>query len=513
MSKRPSRADEIEEDFFDDDDEEDVEDYDEGDEDESDMSAKVGVMPEEDESLRTKDSTSLIDDVKRYLSVSKVKRAFSLGSELFGAAVPFLDKPTWWNAGRAAFNMGKVLVEDVEVYSEDYFAGDEWIEPYSQDFNQTLLHVLQKFPYERIKAAEENTFIRVTTLPNGVKVGWTYTGRLQMVDHIYVETDKEEEAKAFIKKLLWEQFEGKSLVMRKNTKMVLNSDEARVIFEEDDAFESKLSKRAVDYAEYLKKPLAAGVPRSVMFYGPPGTGKSTLARTIIDRMGLRSFRIRIGDLGQLDNSTLFEAINIFQPDAVILDDFDRTHHQAQLLETLEYFQEKVKLVIVTVNNKRKLDDALLRPGRIDELILIDQMDEEVVKHVLGKYSDGFKLVKDWPIAFINEYVVRRSYLTSEEAAESVKELTQRVKGLSKYRDEDDEGMARMFDLVAKKVKKAKAKKAGLPGLEVPTDTTEAVEDEDEINPDMLKDMADEEEEDDEVDADDDAPFPPSDESE
>jgi adenylate kinase family enzyme len=505
MSTKITKWEDIKEDMFLDDEEEEEDDGDDGFDDEDSEGSKMGVMPEDDESLRVPEKSTFIDEVKRYLSVSKVKRAFSLGSELFGAATPFLDKPTWWNAGRAAFNMGKVLVEDVEVYSEDYFAGDEWIEPYSQDFNQTLLHVLQKFPYERIKAAEENTFIRITTLPNGVKVGWTYAGRLQMVDHIYVETEKEELAKEFIKKLLWEQFEGKSLVMRKNTRMAVNTDEARVIFEEDDAFESKHSKRAVDYATYLKKPLDAGVPRSVMFYGPPGTGKSTLARTIVELMGLRSFRIRIGDLGQLDNSTLFEAINIFQPDAVILDDFDRTHHQAELLETLEYFQERVKLVMVTVNNKRKLDDALLRPGRIDELILIDKMDEEVVKHCLGQYADGFPLVKDWPIAFINEYVVRRTYLTSEEAAESVKELTKRVQSLSKYRDEDDEGMARMFQQLEKAKRKGRVRK---------TDAPPPAE-EDELNPDMLKDLELEvvdldDEDDDEVDADDDAPFPPSD---
>ena len=297
--------------------------------DEEDM-GKKSQMPVEDETLlkQVKD-LSLVEEVRRFLSVSKVKRAFTLGTELFNSATPFLDKPSWWTAGKAAFAMGKTMIEDVDVYSEDYFAGDEWTEPYSTDFNQTLLHVLQKFPYERIKTSEENAFIRLTELPNGIKVGWTYTGRLQMVDNIYVETSRLEEAKEFIKGLLWEQFKGKSLVMRKNNRMVLKDSEARVIFEEDDAFESKQSKHARDYSEYLKRPLAAGVPRSVMFYGPPGTGKSTLARTIVELMGLRSFRIRIADLGQLDNSTLFEALNIFQPDAVILDDFDRTHHQAQ----------------------------------------------------------------------------------------------------------------------------------------------------------------------------------------
>lgn len=432
-------------------------------------------MKTENEGLMMKEGGTFLEEVRRYLGVTKVKRMFSLGSELFGAASPFLEKPTWWNAGKAAFAMGKVLVEDMEVWADDYFGGDEWTEPYNSDFNQTLLDVLQRFPYERIKTAEENTFVRVCSLPNGVKCGWTYRGHLQQVDHIYVETERVAEAKDCIKKLLWEQYKGKSLVMRKNNRMVLNSDEARVIFEVDDAFESKTSRRAMEYAGYLKRPFEEGVSRSVMFYGPPGTGKSTLARTIIEQMNLRSFRIRIADLGGLDNSTLFEAVNIFEPDAVILDDFDRAHGQAQLLETLEFFKQKVKLVITTVNNRKSLDDALMRPGRIDELILIDKMDEDIIKHVLGEYAaDGFDLVKDWPIAYINEYVTRRKYMSSEEAAKSVEELTYRVEEMAYYRDEKKTDFAQMLTLLKKAARTRDADNTGVG--ELTADDVEEVED-------------------------------------
>ena len=410
-------------------------------------------MTGDDSDLEIKGNSTMLDELRRYLSVGKVKRAFTLGTELFSAAEPFLSKPTWWNAGRSLFSMGKCMVEDVEVWADDYFAGDEWTEPYSSDFNQTLIHVLQRFPFERIKTAEDNTFVRICSLPCGVKAGWTYSGKTQTVEHVYVETERLEEARLFIKSLLWQQFEGKSLVMRKNNRMMIGGDEQRVIFEVDDAFDTMLSKRAVELSASLKKPLDEGVTRSIMFYGPPGTGKSTLARTVVERMGLRSFRIRIGDLGNIDNSTLFEAINIFEPDAVILDDFDRAHGQAQLLETLEFFQQKVKLVITTVNHRSQLDGALLRPGRIDMLELVDRMDDEVVKHVLGPFVDGHPLVKDWPIAFIVEYVKRRKYMSVEEAAESVKELTRRVAELSEYRDENDDGMQRMLKLVQKKAKK------------------------------------------------------------
>lgn len=408
------------------------------------------VMAREDDTGLLQAPGSLIDQVGHALSMGRMKRYVSLGGDLLEAASPFLDKPTWWSGVKALLQMGKVLVDDVEVWADDYFATDEWDEPYSADFNQTLLPLLQRFPYERLKTNEENTHIRICTLPNGVRCGWTAAGRLQQVDHIYVESARLDEARACIKQLLWAQFQGKSLIMRKNVSA--GSRDARVVFEVDNAFESKTSARAVSYAEYLRRPIDQGVPRSVMFYGPPGTGKSTMARTIVELMNMRSFRIRIGDVDNLDNATLFEALSIFEPDAVILDDFDRAHAQAQLLETMEQFQRTVKLVIVTVNDRRRLDDALMRPERIDELYLIDRMDEEVVRHVLGPYVDGYESVKDWPIAFIGEYVKRRRFMRPDEAEASLKELTRRVAELSENHERGPIGnidVRSMIDLLKK----------------------------------------------------------------
>lgn len=384
------------------------------------------------------EAMSFVDEVKNALNVSKVKKMFRLGADVFGAFQPFIEKPTYWNAGRAALGVGKVLVDDVEVWSENFFDGDEWTEPYSRDFNLTILQVLARYPFSTMKTAEENSFIRLIDL-DGAKVGWTYHSKLNTVDHIYVETDKLQQARDTIKRLLWEQFKGQPLVMRHNRKMLISGDEPKVVFEIDDAFHPLPSAKATEYASYLKRCLDADVPRSVMLYGPPGTGKSTMARTLVENLGLRSFRIRVEDVSGLENSTLFEAITIFEPDAVILDDFDRAHAQAALLETLEFFQRHVKLVVATVNDKNNLDEALLRPGRFDELVLVDRMDEAVIKLMLGEYADGYEDVKAWPIAFIEEYCKRRRFMDPAEAATSMAELAKRVKRLDRYRD-DEGGM-------------------------------------------------------------------------
>jgi tRNA uridine 5-carbamoylmethylation protein Kti12 len=379
----------------------------------------------------------VLKEAKNFLNTSSTKKLFRIGTEIFNAMQPLTDNPNVWNASRFVFNVGKILADEAELWSDDFFESDNWTMPYGRDFNTTLMSVLIKFPHESLRTANENTFVRLVNL-NGCMVGWTYNTKTNNYDSIYVEIDKIDIAKAEISRLLWEMFKDRPLVMRYNRQANNRlPDDPKIVFEIDDAFHPMPSQKASSYTTYLKRCLDAGITRSVMLYGPPGTGKSTMARTLIDNLNLRSFRIRVEDISGLDSSTLFEALEIFKPDAVILDDFDKASSQASLLETLEFFQRHVKLVIATVNNKDSLDEAILRPGRFDELVLIDKMDENVVKHILGECVDGFDTVKDWPVAFIQEYVKRRRFMDPSEAIASTVELAARVKRLEKYVDVDD----------------------------------------------------------------------------
>jgi len=380
--------------------------------------------------------SSSLEELRDFFNVGKVKRLFRVGAEVFSAIAPFAEKPTVLNGAKAAFLVGKVLVDDLEVWPDDYF-DSSWETPYPHDFNPLILRALEGKPYKVIKTSDETTVIHMVTL-GGVRFGYVINLKTKFVERIYVQGDEVPAAKELVKRELWRAMKDNNIVLRRPRKPN-ERDERGVSLEIDDAFRPMPSRRAQEYAQYLKKCVDAGVSRSVLLYGPPGTGKSTMARTIIENLGMKSFRIRVEDIGHFEVSSLFEAISIFEPDAVILDDFDRSNEQASLLETLEYFQRHVKLVIATVNNKNRLDEAILRPGRFDELVCIKQMDEDVVKAVLGpEHADAIELVKDWPIAFIQEYVKRLRFMSPDEAADSVKELAARVKRLSKYDEEDPE---------------------------------------------------------------------------
>ena len=376
------------------------------------------------------------DMIRDFFNLGKVKHLFRVGSEIFSAAVPAFESPTPINVAKSLFMVGKVIVDDMEVWPEDYF-DDRWESPYPSDFNKLILTALANKPYKIIRTSDESTNVYMIKLED-VTFGYVLNTKTNFVDKIYVEIDKIEKAKSLIKTELWKTMKDDNIVLR-HVRRPSNNYDPSISLDVDDAFRPMPSKRAHEYAIYLKKCVDAGVSRSVLLYGPPGTGKSTMARTIIDGLGMKSFRIRVEDIGHIETSTVFEAINIFEPDAVILDDFDRCSEQAALLETLEFFQRHVKLVIATVNNKNKLDEAILRPGRFDELVQIKQMDDDVVKAVLGdERADAFETVKNWPIAFIQEYVKRLNFMTPEEAVSATKELAHRVQRLSRYDSDDEE---------------------------------------------------------------------------
>lgn len=377
------------------------------------------------------------DALRDFFNIGKVKKIVRVGTDIFSVVAPAVEKPTALNILKAGFNVCKIIIDDLEVWPEDFF-DETWEQLYNEDFTKIILKALHGKPYNIIKTSDETMLIHIVYVGD-TKFSYMLNTKTDRVDRIYVKGDKIEKSKSVIKDELWKMMKDSNIILRVPRLSPGGSvDSSLINLEIDDVFQPMPSKRSDEYSTYLKKCIDAGVSRSVMLYGPPGTGKSTMARTIVSNLGMRSLRIRVEDFGRIDSSTIFDAISIFEPDAVILDDFDRSSSQNTLLEILEFFQKHVKLVISTVNNKNSLDEAILRPGRFDELLQIKQMDEDVIKSILGdEHASEFEFLKNWPVAFIHEYVKRLRFMKSEEARESVKELARRVKKLSSYDDEDD----------------------------------------------------------------------------
>ncbi|MCB9456280.1 MAG: ATP-dependent zinc metalloprotease FtsH [Anaerolineaceae bacterium] len=173
-----------------------------------------------------------------------------------------------------------------------------------------------------------------------------------------------------------------------------------------------------EIVEFLKEPekfirLGARIPKGVLMIGPPGTGKTLMARAVAGEAGVPFFSISGSEfvemfvgVGASRVRDLFERAKAEAPAIIFVDEIDAVgrHRGAglggghdereqtlnQILVEMDGFETGTNLIIMAATNRPDiLDPALLRPGRFDRKVVMDNPDvkgrEEILKvHVKGK---------------------------------------------------------------------------------------------------------------------------------
>jgi DNA polymerase III delta prime subunit len=369
---------------------------------------------------------------------SGIPEALETCGAVLDKIAPFAEKPGIFTAGRSMLGLLELFGDNNAVWSDCYFDDkSEWVEPFSSALLRMIVNVASEFPYEVIRPKDNSKTSAIKVVDfDGVKVGWNVVASSPdlMPFSIYVEVGGVDHVKAILKDKMWHQYGDKSLVLNQ-THNVMN-DSTKVEIKVDDLVDALPSGPAARHARNFEKAFAVNEHRSLFLYGPPGSGKSTMARQIAKELNLRSIRFKVQCIN--DNvGTLQDIVEIFQPGCIIIDDFDRAADPAVQLDLISHIRKTVPLIIATANDRNALDEALLRPERFDELEFVKQLDEGVIRNMLGQYADeAYDQVKDWPIVFINDYVRRRKWLSAEEAVEAMRELSRRVARLSSYDDDD-----------------------------------------------------------------------------
>jgi len=147
-------------------------------------------------------------------------------------------------------------------------------------------------------------------------------------------------------------------------------------------------------------------PSGVLLHGPPGTGKTLLARALAGESGVNFIHVNGPELldryvGESEESVreVFDRARQTAPTIVFLDEIDAVAGRrgdsnevtervvSQLLTELDGVAENPNLVVVAATNRKAaIDDALLRPGRLEEHVEVSLPDAEARRKILEVHT-------------------------------------------------------------------------------------------------------------------------------
>jgi len=201
------------------------------------------------------------------------------------------------------------------------------------------------------------------------------------------------------------QFQGvnnQAMSFGKSRARLFSGDRPTVTF--DDVAGVEESKEELkEVVEFLKEPekfikLGARIPKGVLLMGAPGTGKTLLAKAVAGEAGVPFFSISGSEfvemfvgVGASRVRDLFEQAKRHSPCIVFVDEIDavgryrgaglggshdeREQTLNQILVEMDGFDTDTNVIVVAATNRPDiLDPALLRPGRFDRRVVLDQPD-------------------------------------------------------------------------------------------------------------------------------------------
>jgi len=155
-------------------------------------------------------------------------------------------------------------------------------------------------------------------------------------------------------------------------------------------------------------------PRGILLYGPPGCGKTLLARAVATETKANFISIKGPELlskyvGESEKAIreVFRKAKMAAPCIIFFDEFDsiapsRGRHTtdsgvsekvlSQFLTELDGLEVKKDIIVIAATNRPDiLDPALIRPGRIDRILLVPAPDEDGRLQILNLFT------KDMPL--------------------------------------------------------------------------------------------------------------------
>eukprot|EP00008_Paramoeba_atlantica_P013398 CAMPEP_0201484996 /NCGR_PEP_ID=MMETSP0151_2-20130828/9133_1 /ASSEMBLY_ACC=CAM_ASM_000257 /TAXON_ID=200890 /ORGANISM="Paramoeba atlantica, Strain 621/1 / CCAP 1560/9" /LENGTH=622 /DNA_ID=CAMNT_0047868927 /DNA_START=499 /DNA_END=2367 /DNA_ORIENTATION=+ len=224
-----------------------------------------------------------------------------------------------------------------------------------------------------------------------------------------------------IPSLINEGMKGSNFFSKSQAKKFDKIKDVKVRFE-DVAGLDEAKVEIMEFVSFLKQPeeyqkLGAKIPRGALLVGPPGTGKTLLAKATAGEAGVPFLSISGSDFVELYVGVgpsrvrhLFREAKESSPSLIFIDEIDaigrkrgqgaRSHDERestlnQLLVEMDGFDTDSQVVVIAGTNiPEVLDPALLRAGRFDRQVAIDNPDIRSRKSIFMVYLKKITLSPD-----------------------------------------------------------------------------------------------------------------------
>lgn len=214
----------------------------------------------------------------------------------------------------------------------------------------------------------------------------------------------------------------------KSNAKLYDKEKERTTFK-DVAGAGEAKEELEEIVDFLKNPskytsMGAKIPKGVMLVGSPGTGKTLLARAVAGEANVPFFSISGSEfvemfvgVGASRVRDLFKKAKRNAPCIIFIDEIDAVGRQRgagmggghdereqtlnQILTEMDGFETNTNVIVMAATNRPDvLDPALLRPGRFDRRVVVDNPNMEDREAILKVHARNKPLAKAVDLGYI-----------------------------------------------------------------------------------------------------------------